>query len=174
MMSGVSVCILPGWIWMKIMRKENRFRCLPWRVQDPIKDFDFLGMTIAVRNVLYEYSAGSGSGVGSRLQSAHRTWSRTVPSLSAAVPAPTILSPLPISFDIFYIGEGETQYRPLIDLYKKCRTDEDRQRRTSYAEAAKLPGMYVPPVSMRPLTMKMAPLLPFDLRKRDIPASDPP
>ena len=32
MMSGVSVCILPGWIWMKLCVRRT-FRCLPWRVR---------------------------------------------------------------------------------------------------------------------------------------------
>ena len=58
---------------------------------------------------------------------------------------PCSYNPEPIAdfFDIFYIGEGETQYRPLLDLYKKCRTNQV-SREQFLAEAAKLPGMYVP------------------------------
>ena len=33
-------------------------------------------------------------------------------------------------FDIFYIGEGETQYRPLLDLYKKSLQSAQDCRRT--------------------------------------------
>lgn len=58
---------------------------------------------------------------------------------------PCTYNPEPIAdfFDIFYIGEGETQYRPLIDLYKKCR-EEKVGREEFLRRAAKLPGMYVP------------------------------
>ena len=54
---------------------------------------------------------------------------------------PCTYNPEPIAdfFDIFYIGEGETQYRPLIDLYKKVQRREGRQRRilTPCCEAAR-------------------------------------
>ena len=29
---GMLVCILPGWIWMKLCVRRT-FRCLPWRVR---------------------------------------------------------------------------------------------------------------------------------------------
>ena len=55
----------------EIMRKEN-IPLFALESQDPIKDFDFLGITIQYEIVLYEYSAGSGSG-GDPV-ACHRTW----------------------------------------------------------------------------------------------------
>jgi radical SAM family uncharacterized protein len=58
---------------------------------------------------------------------------------------PCTYNPEPIAdfFDIFYIGEGETQYRALLDLYKECRK-KGLSRREFLIEASKLSGMYVP------------------------------
>ena len=58
---------------------------------------------------------------------------------------PCVYNPEPIAdfFDLFYIGEGETQYRPLFDWYLKNKrlggTREDFLH-----GAAKIPGIYVP------------------------------
>ena len=58
---------------------------------------------------------------------------------------PCSYNPEPIAdfFDIFYIGEGETQYRTLLDLYKECRA-KNESREDFLIKAGKLPGMYVP------------------------------
>ena len=58
---------------------------------------------------------------------------------------PCTYNPEPIAdfFDLFYIGEGETQYRPLLDLYKKMKA-EGKSRKEFLIEAGKLPGIYVP------------------------------
>ena len=51
--------------------------------------------------------------------------------------------PLAAFFDMFYIGEGETQYDALFDLYKKNK--QNGGSRMDFLEAAaKLPGIYVP------------------------------
>ncbi len=58
---------------------------------------------------------------------------------------PCVYNPEPIAdfFDLFYIGEGETQYRPLFDWYLENKrlggTREDFLH-----GAAKIPGIYVP------------------------------
>ena len=44
---------------------------------------------------------------------------------------------------MFYIGEGETQYRALLDLYKECRS-KNFSRIEFLEKAAMLPGIYVP------------------------------
>ena len=84
----------------EIMRKEN-IPLFALESQDPIKDFDFLGITIQYEmcytNILQVLDLA-----GIPLLATERE--RTVPSLSAAVPAPIILSPLPISL-IFSISE---------------------------------------------------------------------
>ena len=58
---------------------------------------------------------------------------------------PCTYNPEPLAdfFDLFYIGEGETQYRRLLDVYKECR-DAGKSREEFLLQAAKIPGMYVP------------------------------
>ncbi len=58
---------------------------------------------------------------------------------------PCTYNPEPICdfFDIFYIGEGETQYRNLLDLYKDCKK-KGQGRKVFLKKAASIPGMYVP------------------------------
>ena len=58
---------------------------------------------------------------------------------------PCTYNPEPIAdfFDLFYIGEGETQYRNLLNLYKECR-EQKVGRKEFLRRAAKVPGMYVP------------------------------
>ena len=47
-------------------------------------------------------------------------------------------------FDIFYIGEGETVYDDLFDLYEQMKEDGSYSRQNFLHEAAKIPGLYVP------------------------------
>ena len=58
---------------------------------------------------------------------------------------PCSYNPEPIApfFDMFYIGEGETQYRALLDLYKKDR-ENGVDRETFLRHASAIPGIYVP------------------------------
>ena len=58
---------------------------------------------------------------------------------------PCSYNPEPIAefFDLFYIGEGETQYRALMDLYKANRK-AGGNRMEFLKMAATLPGIYVP------------------------------
>ena len=46
-------------------------------------------------------------------------------------------------FDIFYMGEGETQYMRLMDVYEECRI-KGVSREDFLYEASKIPGLYVP------------------------------
>ena len=58
---------------------------------------------------------------------------------------PCTYNPEPIAdfFDLFYIGEGETQYRRLLDLYEECK--ELRLGRKEFLRrAARIPGIYAP------------------------------
>lgn len=51
--------------------------------------------------------------------------------------------PLADFFDIFYIGEGETTYYALLDLYKTCRANGE-SRQEFLKKACQLSGIYVP------------------------------
>lgn len=58
---------------------------------------------------------------------------------------PCALNPEPVAafFDLFYIGEGETVYGPLLDLYKECKKS-GATRRQFLRRAAGIDGIYVP------------------------------
>ncbi|MBQ2318478.1 MAG: TIGR03960 family B12-binding radical SAM protein, partial [Lachnospiraceae bacterium] len=59
---------------------------------------------------------------------------------------PCVYNPEPIAdfFDLFYIGEGETVYNQLLDLYKSMKADGSYRRAEYLHEASKIPGIYVP------------------------------
>ena len=58
---------------------------------------------------------------------------------------PCAYNPEPLAdfFDLFYIGEGETVYRELLDVYRRNRR-EGGTRRDFLVRAARIEGIYVP------------------------------
>ena len=123
----------------KLMRKEN-IPLFALESQDPIRDFDFLGITIQ-----YEMCY---TNILQVLDLSHiplRAVDRTEEDPIVIGGGPCTYNPEPLAdfFDIFYIGEGETRYRELLDLYKLCRS-KGLGRVEFLRRAAKLPGLYVP------------------------------
>lgn len=122
-----------------IMRKEN-IPLFALESQDPVKDFDFLGITIQYEmcytNILQVLDLS-----GIPLLSKDRTDQDPI----VIGGGPCTYNPEPISdyFDLFYIGEGETQYRNLLDLYKECKRAKEG-RKNFLKKAALIPGIYVP------------------------------
>lgn len=123
----------------QIMREKN-IPLFALESQDPIRTFDFLGITLQYElcytNILQVLDLAQIPLIATK-----RTWDDPI----VIGGGPCSYNPEPIAdfFDIFYIGEGETQYRPLLDLYKQCRA-QHTSREEFLAKAAKLPGMYVP------------------------------
>lgn len=122
-----------------IMRKEN-IPLFALESQEPVKNFDFLGITIQYEmcytNILQVLDLAK-----IPLLSKDRTQNDPI----VIGGGPCVYNPEPICdfFDLFYIGEGETQYRPLVDLYKEYK--EKKLPRAWFLEnAAKIPGIYVP------------------------------
>ena len=128
------------WPDLDAVMRDQKIPLFALESQDPIKDFDFLGITIQYEmcytNILQILDLSQ-----IPLLASERTWEHPI----VIGGGPCSYNPEPIAdfFDIFYIGEGETQYRPLLDLYKKCR-EKNTSREEFLAQAAKLPGMYVP------------------------------
>ena len=122
-----------------IMRKEN-IPLFALESQDPVKDFDFLGITIQYEmcytNILQVLDLA-------KIPLLAEERGNDCPIVIGGGPCTYNPEPIADFFDIFYIGEGETQYRPLINLYKNCR-EEKVGREEFLRRAAKLPGMYVP------------------------------
>lgn len=122
-----------------IMRKEN-IPLFALESQDPIKDFDWLAITLQYEmcytNVLQVLDLS-----GIPLLTKDRIDGDPI----VIGGGPCTYNPEPIAdfFDIFYIGEGETRYEELINLYRECR-DNGLSRKDFLRKAAKVPGMYVP------------------------------
>lgn len=123
----------------KIMRDQN-IPLFALESQEPVKDMDFLAITLQYEmcytNILQILDLSH-----IPLHAKDRSWEHPI----VIGGGPCAYNPEPIAefFDIFYIGEGETRYRELLDLYKECK--KNGASRTEFLEkAAKLPGMYVP------------------------------
>lgn len=123
----------------KIMREEN-IPLFALESQEPVKDMDFLAITLQYEmcytNILQILDLSH-----IPLHAKDRSWEHPI----VIGGGPCAYNPEPIAefFDIFYIREGETRYRELLDLYKECK--KNGASRTEFLEkAAKLPGMYVP------------------------------
>ena len=108
--------------------------------QEPVKAFDFLGFTIQYEmcytNILQVLDLS-----GIPLHAEDRK--ENDPIVIGGGPCAYNPEPLAPFFDMFYIGEGETQYDNLFDLYKEIRKNGGN-RWTFLEAAAKLPGIYVP------------------------------
>lgn len=108
--------------------------------QDPIKAFDFLGITLQYEmcytNVLQILDLSQIA-----LRARDRTWDDPI----VIGGGPCTYNPEPIAefFDIFYIGEGETVYRELMDVYIRAK-EEGVSREEFLFRASHIPGLYVP------------------------------
>src|SRR5699024_4643539 len=123
----------------KVMREEQ-IPLFALESQDPVKDFDFLGITIQYEmcytNILQVLDL-------SQIPLLASDRGEDDPIVIGGGPCTYNTEPIAEFFDLFYIGEGETQYYPLIDLYKKHK-QQNCSRMEFLLEAAKLPGIYVP------------------------------
>lgn len=123
----------------KIMRGK-RIPLFAVESQDPIKDFDFLGITLQYEmcytNILQILDLSQ-----IPLHAADR--GEQDPIVIGGGPCAYNPEPLAEFFDMFYIGEGETVYFDLLDTYKECR--RLGEGRTAFLKkAAGIPGIYVP------------------------------
>lgn len=128
------------WVDLDRIMREKHIPLFALESQDPIKEFDFLGITIQYEmcytNILQVLDLS-----GIPLLAKDRTGKDPI----VIGGGPCTYNPEPIAdfFDIFYIGEGETRYRELIDLYKECKK-KGLSRQDFLRKAACIPGMYVP------------------------------
>lgn len=123
----------------KIMREKN-IPLFALESQQPVRDFDFLGITLQYEmcytNVLQVLDLSH-----IPLFAADR--GDDDPIVIGGGPCSYNPEPLAYFFDIFYIGEGETVYDELLDLYKDMRS-KDYNRREFLRKAAMISGLYVP------------------------------
>ncbi len=128
------------WVDLDAVMRREQIPLFGVESQRPIKDFDFLGITLQ-----YEMCYTNVLQVLDLSQIPLLAKDRTKEHPIVIGGGPCAYNPEPIAdfFDLFYLGEGETQYRTLLDLYKTCR--ENGTSRTEFlARAASLPGIYAP------------------------------
>lgn len=185
------------WVDLDRIMRERKIPLFALESQDPVKGFDFLGITLQYElcytNVLQLLDL---SGIPLRAEDRLKAGAERIPgeqraaALQAAGPedaqgervcsqaasaadmgragaegpgdgcrkeallgelpiviggGPCAMNPEPIAefFDLFYIGEGETVYGPLLELYKECRSS-GRTRKEFLRRAAGIEGIYVP------------------------------
>lgn len=128
------------WTDLDAIMREQHIPLFALESQDPVKDFDFLGITIQYEmcytNILQILDLSQIS-----------IWARERKNNDPIVigGGPCAYNPEPIAefFDMFYIGEGETVYDQLLDLYKEEKKQGfDRQR--FLRNASHIEGIYVP------------------------------
>ena len=123
----------------KIMREKN-IPLFALESQDPIREFDFLGITLqyemSYTNILQVLDLGH-----IPLHAADR--SEEDPIVIGGGPCAYNPEPLADFFDMFYIGEGETVYFELMDCYKENKK-KGGSRRKFLEQAAGITGIYVP------------------------------
>lgn len=128
------------WTDLDAVMRERDIPLFALESQEPVKDFDFLGITLQYEmcytNVLQILDLAK-----IPFHACDRDWD--VPIVIGGGPCSYNPEPIADFFDIFYIGEGETRYRALLDLYKQCKS-EGCSRKEFLIRAAQLPGMYVP------------------------------
>lgn len=123
----------------KIMREKN-IPLFAIESQQPVKDFDFLGITIQYEmcytNILQVLDL-------SRIPLLAKDRGEEDPIVIGGGPCTYNPEPIADFFDMFYIGEGETQYDKLIDLYKENKKNGGT-RMEFLEKAAQIPCIYVP------------------------------
>ena len=123
----------------EIMKQEN-IPLFGLESQEPIKDFDFVAMTLQ-----YEMCYTNILQILDLAQIPLRSRDRAEGCPIVIAGGPCTYNPEPIApfFDLFYMGEGEVVYFDLIDRYKEIKA-RGGSRKEFLEQAAQIPGIYVP------------------------------
>lgn len=128
------------WPDLDRLMREKHIPLFSLETQSPISDFDWLAITIQYEmcytNILQVIDL-SGIPIFAR--------DRVKGDTFVIGGGPCTVNPEPIAdfFDMFYIGEGETSYDALLDLYREYK-HSDMDRQTFLRRASHIDGIYVP------------------------------
>lgn len=132
--------VFSPWLDLDKIMRQKKIPLFALESQEPVKEFDFLGFTLQYEmcytNILQVLDLS-----GIPLQTKDRT--KEDPFVIGGGPCTYNPEPIADFFDLFYIGEGEVQYRALFDLYKEWK-ESGQERKTFLRKAAMIPGIYVP------------------------------
>ncbi len=124
----------------RILRREN-IPLFALESQDPIREFDFLGITLQYEmcytNILQVLDL-------SKIPLLSKDRDETCPIVIGGGPCSYNPEPIAPFFDLFYIGEGETVYRRLFDLYLETKAKGEDRASFLLRAAREVPGIYVP------------------------------
>lgn len=128
------------WIDLDKIMREQKIPLFALESQDPIREFDFLGITIQYEmcytNILQILDLS-----GMALHASERKESD--PIVIGGGPCAYNPEPLAEFFDLFYIGEGETVYDQLLDAYQENKR-AGGSKRDFLEMACQIEGIYVP------------------------------
>ncbi len=128
------------WVDLDRIMRENNIPLFALESQEPVKNFDFLGITLQYEmcytNILQVLDLS-----GIPLLAKDR--GEDDPIVIGGGPCSYNPEPIAEFFDFFYIGEGETVYDQVLDAYKENRKNGG-SRMDYLAKVAAIEGMYVP------------------------------
>lgn len=128
------------WVDLDKVMRDKDIPLFTVESQDPVKEMDFLGITIQYEmcytNILQILDL-------SKIPLLAKDRDSSDPIVIGGGPCTYNPEPIADFFDIFYIGEGETRYRELLDVYKESKKNGE-SRQEFLHKAAQIPGMYVP------------------------------
>ena len=132
--------VFSPWTDLDALMRQEKIPLFALESQDPVKDFDFLGITIQYEmcytNILQILDL-------SQIPLTATERGEDCPIVIGG--GPCVYNPEPIAefFDLFYIGEGEIRYDELFDLYL-ANKKEGGSREEFLLKAAAIQGIYVP------------------------------
>ena len=128
------------WPDLDAIMREEHIKLFSLETQTAIDQLDWLAITIQYEmcytNILQVIDLS-----GIPLLAKERT--KEHPIVIGGGPCTVNPEPMADFFDIFYIGEGETSYDALLDLYKEYKYS-DMTREMFLRKASNIPGIYVP------------------------------
>lgn len=128
------------WTDLDQIMREEQIPLFALESQEPVKDFDFLGITLGYEmcytNILQVLELS-----GIPLFACER--GEEVPLVIGGGACAYNPEPIAPFFDLFYIGEGETSFDAFFDLYK-AHKKAGGTREAFLLKAAQIPGIYVP------------------------------
>ena len=128
------------WMDLDKVLREKQIPLFALESQQPIKEFDFLGITLQYEmcytNVLQILDL-------SQIPIFSKDRTEEHPIVIGGGPCAYNPEPLADFFDLFYIGEGETVYDDLLDAYKENKKNHGT-RKQFLEMAAEIEGIYVP------------------------------
>ncbi len=132
--------IYSPWVDLDAIMRKEQIPLFALESQEPVKNFDFLGITIQYEmcytNILQVLDLA-------QIPLLAKDRGEDMPIVIGGGPCTYNPEPIADFFDLFYIGEGETRYRELLDVYKECKKQK-LGRKEFLRRAAKLPGIYAP------------------------------